>query len=86
MSELCRFHGVIIRMFPGDHGPAHFHAVSGGDQALVDIEAMRIYRGRLSPRLEREVLRWAEVRQTELRVAWRRTQSHEPLDKIAPPD
>ena len=52
----------------------------------VDIEAMRIYRGRLSPRLEREVLRWAEVRQTELRVAWRQAQSHRPLGKIAPPD
>ena len=86
MSELCRFHGVVIRMFVNEHGPPHFHAVAGDDQALIDIEAMRVYRGRLSPRLEREVLRWAETRQTELRAAWRSAQSHEPPSKIAPPD
>ncbi len=86
MSELCRFHGVVIRMFVNEHGPPHFHAVAGDDQALIDIEAVRVYRGRLSPRLEREVLRWAETRQAELRAAWRSAQSHEPLGKIAPPD
>ena len=26
MPELCRFYGIIIRMYFADHGPPHFHA------------------------------------------------------------
>lgn len=29
MPELCRFYGIIIRMFWADHPPPHFHAVYG---------------------------------------------------------
>ena len=86
MSELCRFRGVIIRIYGDDHGPPHFHAISGDDQVLIDIELVSVYRGRLQPRLEREVLRWADARQPELRDAWRRVQRHEPASRIAPLD
>ncbi|MXW96916.1 MAG: DUF4160 domain-containing protein [Acidimicrobiaceae bacterium] len=26
MPELCRFSGIVIRMYLGDHSPPHFHA------------------------------------------------------------
>ncbi|MBT3222568.1 MAG: DUF4160 domain-containing protein, partial [Proteobacteria bacterium] len=29
MPELCRFYGIIIRMYYADHNPAHFHAYYG---------------------------------------------------------
>ena len=86
MSELCRFRGVIIRIYGDDHGPPHFHAISGDDQVLIDIELVSVYRDELHPRLEREVLRWADARQPELRDAWRRVQRHEPASRIAPLD
>ena len=30
MPELCRFYGIVIRMFLGDHAPPHFHAEYAG--------------------------------------------------------
>jgi len=29
MPEVCRFYGIIIAMFFGDHAPPHFHARHG---------------------------------------------------------
>ena len=29
MPEICRFYGIIIRMYFDDHLPAHFHALYG---------------------------------------------------------
>ena len=37
MPELCRFFGIIIRMFWEDHQPPHFHAVYGNHEALIEI-------------------------------------------------
>jgi len=30
MPELCRFYGIVIRMYYDDHLPPHFHAVYAG--------------------------------------------------------
>ena len=30
MPEVCRFYGIVIRMYALDHSPPHFHAVSRG--------------------------------------------------------
>jgi len=37
MPELCRFYGIIIRMFWADHPPPHFHPAYGNQEALVNI-------------------------------------------------
>ena len=37
MPEICRFYGIIIRMFWADHPPPHFHAVYGEYEAVIDI-------------------------------------------------
>lgn len=42
MSELCRFYGIVIRMYFDDHLPAHFHAVYGGDEAVIGIETLAV--------------------------------------------
>ena len=39
MPELCRFYGIVIRMFINDHAPAHFHAEYQGQEALFDINS-----------------------------------------------
>ena len=84
MSELCRFHGIVIRIFNREHNPPHFHAVYGDDEVLIEIDSLAIYTGRLPPRQLREVLDWAEVRQAELSAAWERGQRREPMGKIDP--
>ena len=30
MPEICRFYGIVIRMYFREHGPPHFHAEYGG--------------------------------------------------------
>ena len=42
MPEISRFYGIIIRMYPGDHPPPHFHAVYGEHEAFVEIETGNI--------------------------------------------
>jgi hypothetical protein len=29
MPELCRFYGIVVKMFYDDHNPPHFHAEYG---------------------------------------------------------
>ena len=84
MPELCRFHGIVIRMYPNDHAPPHFHALHGDDEALVDIQSLTILRGRLPPHARRLVTEWATLRRAELREAWNRAHRMEPTGRIAP--
>jgi hypothetical protein len=45
MPELSRFFGIIIRMFYSDHEPAHFHAIYGEYEALIEIDTLAVFRG-----------------------------------------
>jgi hypothetical protein len=45
MPELCRFYGIVIRMYFADHPPPHFHAEYGEHEALITIEDTQIFRG-----------------------------------------
>jgi Domain of unknown function (DUF4160) len=47
MPELCRFFGIIIRMYFNDHDPPHFHAVYGEDEVLIEIDTLVVVRGEL---------------------------------------
>ena len=84
MPELCRFYGIVIRMYFDDHAPPHFHALYGGDEALVGIESLAVLQGRLPPRARGLVVEWAALRQGELREAWSRASQLEPPGRIAP--
>lgn len=84
MSELCRFYGIVIRMYFDDHLPAHFHAVYGGDEAVIGIETLAVLNGRLPARARSLVLEWASLRQVELREAWERAKRLESPEQIAP--
>ena len=74
MPELCRFYGIVIQMYFGDHVPPHFHALYGGDEALVDIDSLAVVHGHLPPRAQGLVVEWASLRQAELREAWDRAK------------
>ena len=71
-------------MYFDDHGPPHFHALYGGDEALVGIGSLAILHGRLSPRSQGLVVEWASIHQAELREAWDRAKRLEQPGKIAP--
>ncbi len=86
MPEISRFFGIIIRMFFADHEPAHFHAIYGDDEALIEIETLLVLRGSLPRRALALVLEWAALHRAELRQDWQRARAGEVLAPIAPLD
>ena len=84
MPELCRFYGIVIRMYFDDHNPPHFHAEYGSDQAMVDINNLAIISGHLPPRALGLVAEWASLHQEELKASWQRAINLEPPGRIDP--
>ena len=84
MPELCRFYGIVIRMFHDEHGQPHFHAVCGRDNAAIGIDKLEVLAGRLPRREMSLVIKWAKLHQRELRDAWRRIEQDRSPGKIAP--
>ena len=84
MPELCRFYGIIIRMFSGDHPPPHFHAVYQGEEVQVNILTFEVLNGGLPRRALALVLEWAALHRDELRQAWARASRNQAPDKIQP--
>ena len=84
MPEVSRFFGIIIRMFFNDHPPAHFHAVYGEHEALIEIETLAVFRGELPRRALALVLEWAAFRRGELRRAWQLARAGVPPEAIEP--
>jgi len=37
MPEVSRFYGIIVRFYYRDYHPAHFHAIYGEHEALIEI-------------------------------------------------
>ena len=84
MPEICRFYGIVIRMFFDDHPPPHFHTEYAGDQAVIAIHSGAVLGGRLPPRAMGLVAEWAELRRHDLLAAWARAEEMEPVGKIDP--
>jgi len=84
MPELCRFYGIVIRMYPTDHPPPHFHAEYGEYEALIDIEEGEIIAGSLPTRAFKLVKEWALHHQAELENLWQTARQSQPLWKLPP--
>jgi len=84
MPEICRFFGIIIKMFFADHNPPHFHVEYGDYEALIDINTLAILSGSFPPRALGLVMEWALIHQKELQALWDKAQHLEPLEKIKP--
>jgi hypothetical protein len=84
MPEISRFFGIIITMNYNDHMPAHFHVRYGDQKAMIDIMALRLLEGRLTPRSFGLVMEWAVRHQAELMEDWQLARQNAVLRKIAP--
>jgi hypothetical protein len=58
VPKVSEFFGIVIYVYWRDHGPPHFHAVYGGDEALIAIRDLSVLRGRLPPRAMGLVVEW----------------------------
>ena len=83
MPEICRFLGIIIRMYYRDHAPPHFHAEYGEYEITVEI-ATGIVSGKFPRRALNAVLDWYELHKEELLKDWRLAEQRKPLNSIEP--
>ena len=84
MPELCRFYGIIIRMYFEDHNPPHFHADYQGSEAMFDILTLEILEGSLPNRARALVLEWASAHRNELLDNWSKAIQPASLTRIEP--
>lgn len=84
MPRLSEFYGIVVYMYWRDHNPPHFHAIYGGDEALVNIADGTVLRGSLPRTAARLVAEWTELRRDELLANWARAQEPDPLLPIEP--
>ena len=84
MPEICRFLGIVIRMYYDDHPPPHFHARYGGHEAMIDIATGAIIEGELPRRALSHVREWRELHDTELKACWDRAEAQQEPGKIEP--
>ncbi len=72
MPEICRFYGIIIRMFLIDreHPPRHIHIKYGEHEAVMELMNLNIIDGRLPKKCRQLVREWAELHQDELIEMW----------------
>ena len=84
MPEICRFYGIVIAIFYGDHNPPHFHARYGSHKAVISMKDFTLLEGYLPPRALSLVMEWAPQRQNELIKDWELAQHNQPLIKIDP--
>jgi len=84
MPEICRFYGIIIRMFWADHPPPHFHAVYGKYEAVIDILTSEILEGQLPRRAHSLVSEWINLHNRELLELWESARQSRPLRRIDP--
>lgn len=45
MPVVSRFQGILIKMFPREHNPPHFHAFQGKHEATFNIETGELIEG-----------------------------------------
>ncbi len=70
MPVITRFYGIIIKMYPNDHLPPHFHAMYGEYAGLIDIGTLEMIEGDLPNRALKLIKEWAEDYQSDLIEIW----------------
>lgn len=87
MPELCRFFGIIIRMYMeagGPHHAPHFHAYYENHVVVIGLDPIELPTGALPRRQLRFVEAWAELHQEELLADWRLLQEGQTPRPIEP--
>ena len=87
MPEICRFLGIIVRMFAepqAKHHIPHFHVYYQDFDAVFGIDPVALLAGELPGRQKRLVEGWAELHQDELMDDRRRLEQRIPPKAIAP--
>jgi hypothetical protein len=82
MPTIARFEGVKIQVFAQEHPPSHFHAVFAEYRVQIEIDSLRVLKGRLPPAKLATVISWAETRREPLHRAWNAVLAKQKPEKI----
>jgi len=86
MPEICRFLGIVIRMYYDEHDPPHLHAEHGENKVLMDFRG-NILRGDLGSRAATRLVReWIDLHTDELQADWERARAGREILPIDPLD
>lgn len=82
MPEICRFYGIIIKMFfkPKEHESSHLHALYGEHVGIFDLKTMKMTEGDLPKKAQELVHEWMELNQDKLLDMW----ASQRLEKLPP--
>lgn len=83
MPVLCRFFGIIIKMYfqQSEHNPPHIHAQYGENTAAIAILSGDVLEGSLPPKELAMVREWADLHKDALLKMWE-TQEFSPLPPL----
>lgn len=84
MPCVSRFFGIAIYFYFNEHSPPHFHAIYGENEAIYEIQTLRVYAGDLPRRAHNMVLEWADLHRQELIECWARSQAGRQPGRIEP--
>lgn len=72
MPEICRFYGIVIKMFfkPKEHEPSHIHALYGEYVGVFDLNTMAMTEGDLPGKAQELVREWLETNRDKLQEMW----------------
>jgi len=86
MLEICRFFGIVIRMYFDEHDPPHFHAEYQGYKSVFDFKG-NVIKGNLNSKTATRLVReWIDLRINDLQEDWDLARSGKEVKKIAPLD
>jgi len=82
MPEICRFYGIVIKMFfkPKEHDPAHIHAIFDEYVGIFDIRTSEMMLGDLPPKAIMHVQEWLRINRDSLMEMW----DSQKLHKLSP--
>ena len=70
MPVISSFFGIVIKMYPNDHLPPHFHAIYGEYVGVIDINTLDMIEGDLSNRALKLVKELTSRHQENLMNMW----------------
>ena len=72
MPEICRFYGIIIKMFfkPKEHEPAHIHAIYNEYVGIFDLYSFEMIDGDLPQKAQELVKEWLKDNYKSLIQMW----------------
>ena len=82
MPTVAVIDGMKIQFFPNEHPPPHFHVVYAEYRALIRIDTMELWKGRLPRNKLRSVMEWANPRRPILLATWAAATANEEIGRI----